>query len=329
MAGIPGDPSTPDGGWWTRADAITFVRVAFSHSKIEAEKHLLDYICAAPPTAWRSLSRINVRALRDGEERTIGGKLYRFDAARRRLIEVGKEATASPPPPWEEKRTPLPSLLEDIKAAIQSSFWRLVREGFGRAKGNSAFYAGPVFHSLPAFTVKIRARVELEGRNGVTTLSGKWWVEVELSVIQFAAAPLIAAVRARDGSVDAAIEKLRSLGRLPSVPVTVDPPAGPTSTNPIPICQRGKAKQWVAQMLKHENCSSKNFEEHAYVDKVLLPHKPPVGQGRLCNIVSEIAQEGLKPGGLKLWQGTPPKQTEKAAPLGPKRRSPPLHKGGS
>ena len=205
MGGLAPEPAVPPDWETMRADALAFIRTAFGHSKIEAEKYLLDYLCASPPAAWRSKRRFSVRGLRDGEERAVGGRLYRFDAARRQLIEVGREALLSPPSPRVEKRTPLQPFLEDIEAAIQNWFWKIIRDGFGRAEGNSAFYAGPVFQSFPSVKFKTKTGVELEAHNAVGVLADEWWIEIHLSAIRFRAAPLIEAVRSDGGQVAAGL----------------------------------------------------------------------------------------------------------------------------
>jgi hypothetical protein len=53
MAGIPRDPSAPDGGWLMRVDALTFVRAAFNLNKREGERHLIIYACSDPSFEWR------------------------------------------------------------------------------------------------------------------------------------------------------------------------------------------------------------------------------------------------------------------------------------
>jgi hypothetical protein len=289
MDGIPGEPSTPGGGWLMRVDALTFVRIAFNMTKEEAEKFLLDCACGGPSFEWRYQRRFTV-----GESVRIVGGGYA------KKTTPGRTPSVTP----EKKRAARFPDFKEIDTAIRTAFWRQVRDGLRQAKDNSATYAGLVFLASPSATVRINGKFET-GQNLVMTDS-RWWIEIHLSVIQFAAAPLIAAVRKKDGLVDAAIEKLRSLGRLPpAVTAAVDPsPTDPSPTpdsnqTPDPVPRRGKTDRWVAQMLGR--ISSKGYTQANYVDEVLVNRNSEVVRKTLVNSLSRVVRDEPK-----LWQGVPP-----------------------
>jgi hypothetical protein len=259
MAGIPRDPSAPDGGWLMRVDALTFVRAAFNLNKREGERHLIIYACSDPSFEWRYQRRFNVKKTPPGQP-------------------------SSP----EKKRTRFPDFKE-IDIAIRTEFWRMVLNGAGQAENNSATYAGLVFLAAPSARIGVNGKFET-AQNVVLTDSS-WWIEIELSLIQFAAAPLIASVRNAGGDVDAAIEKLRSLGRLPpAVAAAIDPipTANPTPT-PEPVPERGGTDQWVAEMLKR--VSSKDYTQASYVDEVLVNRNSSVSRKTLLNSLSRLVRE--------------------------------------
>ena len=299
MVGTVNDDSTPPDDSISRIDALALVGGSMGYDEAEAADYLAD--CARGPLGQRRV------------EWTSHNEII-IDCV------VG-------PPSLEENR-PRPPSPEQLEQVIRSRLWEQARRGEPgvHVKSNSATYRAAVVFVKPFGAWQLVSAPE----RGATPTTPEWSVEINFKLIKFRLSQLVAALRSDGGLFEAGLERLRALGRLPSaVAAIIDPPTGPTSTNPIPICQRGKAPQWVEQMLKHDNYSSKNLGQYEYVDKVLLPHKPPVGRDRLCNIVSEIVREGLKPGGLKLWQGKLIEQAKKAPPLGPKRRLPPLRKGGS
>jgi hypothetical protein len=283
MAGIPGDPSTPDGGRFMRVDALTLVRAAFNLNKREAERHLVIYACSDPSFEWWYQRRFAVWE----SARIVGGGY------------VKKTSPGQPPPP-EKKRARFPDFKE-IDIAIRTEFWRMVLNGAGRAENNSASYAGLVFLASPSARIGVNGKFET-AQNVVLTDSS-WWIEIELSLIQFAAAPLIASVRNAGGNVDAALEKLRSLGRLPpAVAATIDPPpanpapANPAPANPLPIPQRGKTERWVEQMLRR--IPSTGYTQARYVDEVLVNRNSSVSRKTLLNRLSHLVW--VEP---ELWQG--------------------------
>ncbi len=214
MDGIPGEFSTPDGGWLMRAHALTLVRVAFNFGQGEAEGDS----CSITPAAIRLLNggisadlplrrASGLPAAATPRRQRRNSRLCRKGSARASQI---LKKTSTPPSRPDSRRQ--------------------VRKGLGWAENNSASYG-----SRPVFLASPSALIGINGKSGNTAKRDgdgfRWWIEIHLSVIQFAAAPLIVAVRAKDGNVDAGIKKLQEFGRLPpSVPAAVgSPPTNPTS----------------------------------------------------------------------------------------------------
>ena len=222
MVGTVNDDSTPPDDSISRIDALALVGGSMGYDEAEAADYLAD--CARGPLGQRRV------------EWTSHNEII-IDCV------VG-------PPSLEENR-PRPPSPEQLEQVIRSRLWEQARRGEPgvHVKSNSATYRAAVVFVKPFGAWQLVSAPE----RGATPTTPEWSVEINFKLIKFRLSQLVAALRSDGGLFEAGLERLRALGRLPSaVAAIIDPPTGPTSTNPIPICQRGKAPQWVEQMLKHD-----------------------------------------------------------------------------
>ena len=139
--------------------------------------------------------------------------------------------------------------------------------------------------------------------NNVVRLDTGWRVEIHLSNIRLRSAPLIEDIRQDGGMIDAGLERLRSLGRLPSFMSTAPDQATTAPAAAVEVTRRRGTALQVAQTL--ESHPSDGYTMAGYIDKVLRPLRPPLSVGRktLFNILSGIAREQPAPGKPPLWRG--------------------------
>jgi hypothetical protein len=189
-------PGIPDDFWLLRTDALVLVKVALNCTEDEAADCLTEFACACSPLEWRCAP----------PEIWLGKYRPRLPA----LTAAGPQAPKRSP----LSVRPVHEVLEDVKVAIGIEFWRKVRRGEACVAGNAATYSGPLFLAFDA------ERVLASGREFYPT--GKMirgfpdlQVEIHLIVIQFLAASLISWLQRKGVVLDAAVEHLQALGRLP------------------------------------------------------------------------------------------------------------------
>jgi hypothetical protein len=287
MGGLAPEPAASPLWWMMRTDALTFIAAAFYSSEDEAKKHLLEYACKLPPSAWQCRPEFRKAAMFEGREQ-------RFD-----LAAVGH--------------------------AFPIYFWREAREGTGvvEIEGNSATYRGPPFWVMKLGGRGVQHPAGPHPGYLTLHVEGDKLVEIRISAIRFDGEAIVAAVRADGGQVDAGLKRLRSLGRLPlETPAALSPTTPGIVAEPVP--KRGELDRRIRKVLG--SVPSKGYAQYIYIKEVLKPRFPHADKKTLVNLLSGIAGEPAKAGKDKLWQGKPPRPAKVAPTPSPARRKGPSPK---
>jgi hypothetical protein len=291
VGGTDDNPTIPSDDLVSRIDAMTLVGGALGYDAEAQADYLAD--CALGPLGhgrveWTSQNEIII------------------------------DYVAGPFPGQKTgRRSPSP---EQLEQAIRSRLWEHARRGAPgvHVKGDLAIYRAAVIPVPKPFDGWRLDAWQLESapEEGATPAGPQWTVEIKFKLIKFRLSQLVAVLREDGGLLEAGLERLRSLGRLPpsTLATTSSPPKLDLADPPH---KRGQTRPWVEAMsVRH----SQGLDEDGFLD-LLESRGPSVCRKTLANNLSLIVNETPRPGEPPVWRGKTAKVVESPSPRRAKRKA--------